>query len=119
MWRRLDRGQKWEPSGAPPVGCAPQWKEAWRERRHCWRRTCRRIPVTLSEGHQFQRGGNLSMQERLVVPIGVLMAISVFSPLAHAQARLPGAGYDFDEKGVKAGPAPVRVISGGCDPPSW
>src|SRR5260370_30020648 len=118
MWRRLDRGQKWEPSGAPPVGCAPQRKAAWRERRHCWRRTCRRIPVTLSEGHQFQRGGNLSMQERLAVPMCVLMAVSVFSPLAHAQARLPGAVYDFDKKGEKPGPAPVRDISGVWEPAS-
>ena len=56
------------------------------------------------------------MQKRLVVPILVLIAAPVFPSLARAQARLPGAVYDFDKKGEKPGPAPKRDISGTWEP---
>ena len=56
------------------------------------------------------------MQKRFVVPTIALIAVSMFSPLAHAQARLPGAVYDFDKKGEKPGPAPRRDLSGIWEP---
>ena len=49
-----------------------------------------------------------------IVPIAGFM----FSPLARAQARQPGAVYDFDRKGEKPGPAPKRDISGIWEPAS-
>ena len=56
------------------------------------------------------------MQRRLVVPLFALIATLLPSPLAHAQARLPGAVYDFDKKGEKPGPAPKQDISGTWEP---
>ena len=56
------------------------------------------------------------MQRRLVVPLFALIATLLPSPLAHAQARLPGAVYDFDKKGEKPGPAPKQDISGIWEP---
>src|SRR5438270_4749701 len=72
---------------------------------------------------QSERGGNLSMQKRplmqkMTVPVIALGAILVFSHFALAQARLPGAVYDFDKKGEKPGPAPRRDISGVWEPAS-
>lgn len=58
------------------------------------------------------------MQKYLVVPVMALSAGLICSPLAHAQARLPGAVYDFDRKGEKPGPAPRRDISGIWEPAS-
>src|SRR5690348_9761033 len=58
------------------------------------------------------------MQMRLLVPASVLVAALNFSGLAHGQARLPGAVYDFDRKGEKPGPAPLRDISGIWEPAS-
>jgi hypothetical protein len=58
------------------------------------------------------------MQRRLVVPLIVLIAPLLSSPLGHAQARLPGAVYDFDKKGEKPGPAPKRDLSGIWEPAS-
>jgi len=56
------------------------------------------------------------MQRRLVVPLFALIATLRPSPLTHAQARLPGAVYDFDKKGEKPGPAPKQDISGIWEP---
>jgi len=56
------------------------------------------------------------MQRRLVVPLIALIATLLSSPLARAQARLPGAVYDFDKKGEKPGPAPKQEISGIWEP---
>src|SRR5262252_2873926 len=64
-----------------------------------------------------QRGGNAPMQKRLLAPFLGLLAIIV-PRLACAQARLPGAVYDFDRKGEKSGPAPRRDISGIWEPAS-
>src|ERR1700680_1213311 len=58
------------------------------------------------------------MQRRLVVPLIALIAILLSSLLGHAQARLPGAVYDFDKKGEKPGPASQRDISGIWEPAS-
>ena len=45
-----------------------------------------------------------------------VIAILIFSSLAHAQARLPGAVYDFDKNTQQPGPAPRRDISGIWEP---
>ena len=62
------------------------------------------------------------MQKRSVVPLFasviILIAALVDLPWAHAQARQPGAVYDFDKKGEKPGPAPKRDISGTWEPAS-
>ena len=51
-----------------------------------------------------------------IVPLIAVMALSPISSLMHAQARQPGAVYDFDQKGEKPGPAPKRDLSGIWEP---
>ena len=60
------------------------------------------------------------MGKHFLVPAIVLVAAMVCSPALRAQvgARLPGAVYDFDKKGVKSGPAPRRDLSGVWEPAS-
>ena len=58
------------------------------------------------------------MQKRLLVPVMALVVASISASSSHAQARLPGAVYDFDKKGEKPGPAPKRDISGTWEPAS-
>ena len=56
------------------------------------------------------------MPKHLAIPVIALIAALMFSRLGHAQARLPGAVYDFDRKGEKPEPAPRRDISGIWEP---
>src|SRR5256885_16380570 len=58
------------------------------------------------------------LMQKMTVPVIALGAILVLSHFALAQARLPGAVYDFDKKGEKPGPAPRRDISGVWEPAS-
>ena len=56
------------------------------------------------------------MAKRVVVPtMAVIAVLMCFSPLTHGQQgfrRQPGAVYDVDFEGKKAGPAPRRSLSG-------
>jgi len=58
------------------------------------------------------------MFERFVVLLIVIVATFLSSASAHAQARQPGAIYDFDKKGEKSEPAPKHEISGTWEPAS-
>ena len=58
------------------------------------------------------------MANRFMVPAIVLSASVLFSSLAYAQARLPGAVYDSDKKGEKPSPAPAHDLSGTWEPAS-
>ena len=58
------------------------------------------------------------MTKHVLVPAFALVGALVCSPMAHAQARLPGARYDGDVKGEKPGPAPRRDLSGIWEPAS-
>jgi hypothetical protein len=52
----------------------------------------------------------------VITPGVVLLLLMTFSTAAYAQARQPGAVYDFDRKGEKPGAAPRRDISGTWEP---
>src|SRR5437899_970220 len=56
------------------------------------------------------------MSKRFFVSMITLIALLQLSPRMDAQARQPGAVYDFDRKDEKAGPAPRHDISGVWEP---
>jgi hypothetical protein len=52
------------------------------------------------------------MAQGYVIAAMTLVAAVSYVPGAYAQARQPGAVYDFDRKGEKPSPAPRRDMSG-------
>jgi hypothetical protein len=58
---------------------------------------------------------DFQMPKHFAVPLILLIALT-FARMHAQTARQPGAVYDFDVKGEKPGPAPVRDISGTWEP---
>ena len=58
----------------------------------------------------------MPMSKHFLVSTIALIALLHFSPPARAQARQPGAVYDFDKKDEKPGPAPRHDLSGIWEP---
>lgn len=58
----------------------------------------------------------MRMPNRFLISTITLIALLHFSPTMRAQARQPGAVYDFDRKDEKPGPAPRHDLSGIWEP---
>jgi hypothetical protein len=58
----------------------------------------------------------MQMPNRFLISTIALIALLHFSSSMRAQARQPGAVYDFDQKGEKPGPAPRHDLSGIWEP---